>query len=438
LNDADVRIAPRTFWAAKKRTPSKRAVRDAELLTEIERVFRENYGVYGARKVHGQLNREGIRVARCTVERLMRQQGLQGLRRGRRPRTTIAAASPSPADLVDRRFAADQPNQLWVADITYIRTFSGWVYAAFVIDVFSRMVVGWQVSTSLHTNLALDALEMVIWARQRAGQDVTGLVHHSDRGVQYRAIRYTERLAEAAVVASVGSRGDSYDNAMAEAFNSLFKGELIHKPVARGRGWQSVRDVEIAVAEYVDWYNHRRVHGELGQRTPAQAEAGHKASRYDQPFRACPGSVTDNKTCTRPGAHQRAGRAFSRQLSLRQIRRRAAQDLILLLQQPIAALELAQLPHHIRGHAGLDAVLDISLTQPLLQRHRVDTEVFRDLLDRHARLAASRDPHDVLTELSGIGLGHSDILPACTSASDLRCHRSLQQALFPNADGGFL
>ncbi|MFF4601128.1 IS3 family transposase [Amycolatopsis sp. NPDC001319] len=284
LNAADVRIAPRTFWAAKKRTPSKRAVRDGELLTEIERVFRENYGVYGARKVHAQLNREGIRVARCTVERLMRQKGLQGLRRGRRPRTTIAAASPSPADLVDRRFTADQPNQLWVADITYIRTFSGWVYAAFVIDVFSRMVVGWQVSTSLHTNLALDALEMGIWARKRAEQDVTGLVHHSDRGVQYRAIRYTERLAEAEVVASVGSRGDSYDNAMAEAFNSLFKGELIHNPAVRDRGWQSVRDVEIAVAEYVDWYNHRRVHGELGQRTPAQTEAGHQASRYDQPF----------------------------------------------------------------------------------------------------------------------------------------------------------
>jgi putative transposase len=208
LNDADVRIAPRTFWAAKKRTPSKRAVRDAELLAEIECVFRENYGVYGARKVHAQLNRAGIRVARCTVERLMRQKGLQGRRRGRQARTTIAAASPSPADLVDRRFTADQ---LWIADITYIRTFSGWVYAAFVIDVFSRMVVGWQVSTSLHTNLALDALEMGIWARQRAGQEVTGLVHHSDRGVQYRAIRYTERLAEAAVVASVGSRGDSYD-----------------------------------------------------------------------------------------------------------------------------------------------------------------------------------------------------------------------------------
>ncbi|WP_431879382.1 IS3 family transposase [Amycolatopsis sacchari] len=285
LNDAGVQIAPRTYWAAKKRAPSARAVREAELLTEIERVFCENYGVYGARKIHAQLNREGIRVARCTVERLMRRSGLQGLCRGKRPRTTIAAASPSsPADLVNRRFTADRPNRLWVADITYIRTLSGWVYAAFVIDVFSRMVVGWQVSTSLHTNLALDALEMGIWARKRAGQDVTGLVHHSDRGVQYRAIRYTERLAEAEVVASVGSRGDSYDNAMAEAFNSLFKGELIHNPVARGRGWQSVRDVEIAVAEYVDWYNHRRVHGELGHRTPAQTETDHRASRYDQPL----------------------------------------------------------------------------------------------------------------------------------------------------------
>lgn len=284
LKEAGVQIAPRTYWATKRRAPSKRVLRDAELAKEIQRVFVENYGVYGARKVHAQLNRDGVRVARCTVERLMRRLGLQGLRRGRRPRTTIAAASPSPTDLVDRSFTADRPNQLWVADITYIRTFSGWVYAAFVIDVFSRMVVGWQVSTSLHTNLALDALEMGIWARKRAGHDVSGLVHHSDRGVQYRAIRYTERLAEAEVVASVGSRGDSYDNAMAEAFNSLFKGELIHNPIVRGRGWQSVRDVEIAVAEYVDWYNHRRLHGELGQRTPAVVEATYQRSRYDQPI----------------------------------------------------------------------------------------------------------------------------------------------------------
>ena len=283
LNEAGVRIAPRTYWASKKRARSKRSVRDEELKAEIRRVFHANYGVYGARKIHAQLRREGMVVARCTVERLMRQTGLQGLRRGRRPRTTVAdGAELTAADLVERSFTAAGPNRLWVADITYIRTFSGWVYAAFVLDVYSRMVVGWQVSTSLHTNLALDALEMGIWSRKRAGHDVTGLVHHSDRGVQYRAIRYTERFAEADVVASVGSRGDSYDNAMAEAFNSLVKGELIHNPVSRGRGWYSIRDVEIAVAEYVDWYNHRRVHGQLGQHTPAEVESAYQAASYDQ------------------------------------------------------------------------------------------------------------------------------------------------------------
>lgn len=178
LNEAGVRIAPRTYWASKKRVSSKRAVRDEELKKGIQRVFHANYGVYGARKIHAQLRREGVGVARCTVERLMRQMGLQGLRRGRRPRTTVVDGVPTAADLVERSFSAAGPNRLWVADITYIRTFSGWVYAAFVLDVFSRMVVGWQVSTSLHTNLALDALEMGIWARKRAGHDVTGLVHH--------------------------------------------------------------------------------------------------------------------------------------------------------------------------------------------------------------------------------------------------------------------
>lgn len=272
LNDAGVQIAPRTYYAAKNRPPSPRRVRDEQLRKEIVRVFEENYGVYGARKIHAQLNREGTCVARCTVERLMQQIGLQGLRRGKKPRTTIADRSPSPADLVQRSFTAPAPNRLWIADITYVRTFSGWVYAAFVLDVFSRKVVGWQVSTSLHTNLALDALEMGIWSRTREGHDLSGLIHHSDRGVQYRAVRYTERLAEAEAVASVGSRGDSYDNAMAEAFNSLFKGELIHNPAKRGRGWQSITDVEVAIAEYVDWYNHRRLHGELGQRSPADVE----------------------------------------------------------------------------------------------------------------------------------------------------------------------
>lgn len=284
LNQAGVQIAPRTYYAAKNRVPSARAVRDEELKEEISRVYLENYGVYGARKVHAQLRREGTAVARCTVERLMRQMGLRGLRRGKRPRTTISDnQGPGVGDLVGRTFRAKAPNCLWVADITYIRTFSGWVYAAFVLDVFSRRIVGWQVSTSLHTNLALDALEMGIWARKRAGQDISGLVHHSDRGVQYRAVRYTERLAEAEAVASVGSRGDSYDNAMAEAFNSLFKGELIHNPLKRGRGWQSINDVEIAVAEYIDWYNHRRVHGELAQRSPAEVEEAYRTTRYDQP-----------------------------------------------------------------------------------------------------------------------------------------------------------
>jgi putative transposase len=177
---------------------------------------------------------------------------------------------------VQRRFVADAPNQLWVADLTYIRTHSGWVYAAFVLDVFSRLVVGWQVSTSLRTDLALDALDMGLWARQRAGHDVTGLIHHSARGVQYRAVRYTERLAESDAVASVGSRGDSYDNAMAEAFNSLFKAELIRNPATRPNGgWKSVSDVEIALAEYVDWFNHRRLHGEIGHVPPAEFEANH-------------------------------------------------------------------------------------------------------------------------------------------------------------------
>lgn len=238
-------------------------------------IHADNYGVYGARKVHAALLRKDWTVARCTVERLMRADGLRGVSRARGPRTTRPAPETGrPADLVKREFTADTANQLWVADITYIRTFSGWVYAAFVIDVFSRMVVGWQVATSLYTDLALDALEMAVWRRRREGADLAGLVHHSDRGVQYRAIRYTERLADEAAVASVGSRGDSYDNALAEAFNSLFKAELI-----RNKGpWTGINDVEIAVAEYIDWFNRRRLHGELGHVPPAEYEALHAAS----------------------------------------------------------------------------------------------------------------------------------------------------------------
>ena len=209
LRDAGVQIAPSTYYAAKTRPPSARAVRDADLVQDIKIAHKANLGVYGARKIHAELNREGIAVARCTVERLMRAEGLRGIPREKTRKTTISggAQTERPEDLVKRKFVATAPNQLWVADLTYVRTHAGWTYVAFILDVFSRMIVGWQVSTSLRTDLALDALDMGLWARQRAGQDVTGLIHHSDRGVQYRAIRYTERLAEAEAVASVGIQG---------------------------------------------------------------------------------------------------------------------------------------------------------------------------------------------------------------------------------------
>ena len=221
----------------------------------IARVHQENYGVYGIRKMHAQLNREQVlagcrSVARCTTQRLMRDLGLRGVSRAKGPRTTVPGTAPDTRkDLVGRAFTADRPDRLWVADITYLRTFAGWVYCAFVLDVFSRRIVGWQVSTSLRTDLALDALNMGLWTRAHGGHDTSALVHHSDRGVQYVAIRYTERLAEAGAVASVGSKGDSYDNAMAEAFNSLFKAELV-----RNRGpWKNIDDLEIATAGWVDW-----------------------------------------------------------------------------------------------------------------------------------------------------------------------------------------
>jgi putative transposase len=265
-------IAPSTYYAVKARPESARAARDRVLVEKIEQVHEDNYGVYGARKVWAELNRQGVEVARCTVERLMRETGLRGLLRDKSPRTTRPAAETGrPGDLVERDFTATRPNELWVADITYVRTATGWVYAAFVLDVFSRLIVGWQVATSLYTDLALDALQMAVWRRHNTGADLTGLVHHSDRGVQYRAIRYAQRLAETDVVASVGSRGDSYDNAMAEAFNSLFKAELV-----RNKGpWRGLDDLEIATVEYIDWYNNRRLHGELGHIPPAEHEALH-------------------------------------------------------------------------------------------------------------------------------------------------------------------
>jgi putative transposase len=252
-------------------------VRDAKLKGEIARVHAEHFGVYGARKVWRQRHREGSSVARCTVERLMRELGLQGVRRGKTRRTTTPdATAPRPADLVDRDFSATRPNQLWVADLTYVATWSGFVYVAFIIDAFSRFLVGWQASRSLRTDLALDALEMAIW-RRRAGLE--GLVHHSDRGGQYLSIRYTERLAEAGAVTSVGSRGDSFDNALAETIIGLYKTELI-----RRRGpWRCLDEVEYATLEWVDWFNHRRLLEPIGHVPPAEFEAAYH--RKEDPSR---------------------------------------------------------------------------------------------------------------------------------------------------------
>jgi putative transposase len=265
-----LQFAPATYYAARSRPPSARAIRDEELRPEIARVFEENRRVYGADKVWAQLNREQIPVARCTVERLMRAQGLRGVRRGRVWKTTIGDDQLlRPADLVDRNFTAAAPNRLWVADLTYVKTHSGFVYVAFVVDVFSRFVVGWQVSTSLRSDLAIDALEMAIYARKADGLD--GLVHHSDRGVQFLSIRYTERLAEAGIAGSVGSKGDSYDNALAESFNGLYKTELIYHEGP----WKNADDVEWATLTYVDWFNNRRLHGEIGMIPPAEFEQHH-------------------------------------------------------------------------------------------------------------------------------------------------------------------
>jgi transposase InsO family protein len=273
-------IAPSTYYAASSRPPSARSLRDTGLKTEIARVHAANFGVYGARKVWHQLNREGITVARCTVERLMRELHLQGVRRGRFKRTTTPdATAPRPADLVRRDFSATRPNQLWVADITYVATFSGFVYTSFIIDVFSRMIVGWRSSRSLRADLALDALEMAIWARR----DLEQLIHHSDRGGQYLAIRYTERLGEQGAVNSVGSKGDSYDNALAETIIGLYKTELIR----RHGPWKGIDDVEYATLEWVDWFNHRRLLEPIGYVTPAEFEEAYRQT-HDASYAAGP------------------------------------------------------------------------------------------------------------------------------------------------------
>lgn len=275
-----LQFAPQTYYSAVNRPPCARQLHDGHLKEAIEFIWVQNRGVYGVEKVWQKLCAEGIPVARCTVQRLMRELGFRGAVRGKAVRTTFAdGTAERPEDLVERQFVALAPNHLWVADITYVKTHSGWIYVAFVIDVFSRRVVGWQASRSLRTDLALDALEMAIWMRR--GQDLESLVHHSDRGVQYLAIRYTERLEEAGLHASVGSRGDSYDNALAESFNGLYKTELIRKEGP----WFGLEDVEHATMDYVHWFNTERIHSSIGMLTPTafevtywQQNAGKRAS----------------------------------------------------------------------------------------------------------------------------------------------------------------
>jgi putative transposase len=264
-----LQFAPSTYYDNKTRPPSRRSVDDAELKKEIERVYEENFSCYGAEKVWWQLHREGIACGRDRVARLMRELGIFGATRAKGKRTTVPAkeAQPLPADLVQRNFKATEPNRLWVNDLTYVPIWSGFAYTAFVIDAFSQRIVGWKVSTSLETGLALDALEMAIWSRR--GESLEGLVHHSDRGSQYLAIRYTARLEEAGMASSVGSKGDSFDNALAETINGLYKAELI-----RRRGpWRTAAQVERATAEWVAWWNNHRLHGSCGRMPPAEYEA---------------------------------------------------------------------------------------------------------------------------------------------------------------------
>jgi len=279
-------IAPSTYYEAKARKadPSRcppRVQRDRELSVEVQRVHEENLNVYGAQKVWRQLAREGIQAARCTVERLMSELGLEGAVRGRSIVTTIPAKDRiCPRDRVQRQFEADRPNQLWVADFTYVATWRGFVYVAFVVDVFSRRIVGWRASSRPRTDLALDALEQTL--HDRSSQGLDGLIHHSDRGSQYLAIRYTERLREAGIEPSVGSVGDSYDNALAESIIGLFKTEVI-----RRRGpWKRLEDVEFATLEWVHWFNHHRLFGPIGHVPPVEFEAEYHRQQTGQAWAA--------------------------------------------------------------------------------------------------------------------------------------------------------
>jgi putative transposase len=272
-----LRIAPSTYYAARARGPSARAVRDEELRVEIARVHAASDDIYGVRKVWHQLRRERIDAGRDRVGRLMGALGLCGVTRASHARTTFpAAVTERPADLVGRDFSAVAPDRLWVADLTYVPMAGGFCYASFITDAFSRRIVGWRVSSSLRTDLALDALEMAIFGR--GDRELAGLVHHSDRGTQYLSIRYTHRLADAGAVPSVGSRGDSYDNALAETVNGLYKAELIR----RHGPWRTVAEVEAATSRWVHWWNTRRLHSACGYLPPAEYEAAYWATHQAQ------------------------------------------------------------------------------------------------------------------------------------------------------------
>nr|WP_173400550.1 IS3 family transposase [Escherichia coli] len=270
---SELHIAPSTYYHCQQQRhhPDKRsarAQRDDWLKKEIQRVYDENHKVYGVRKVWRQLLREGIRVARCTVARLMAVMGLAGVLRGKKVRTTISRKAVAAGDRVNRQFVAERPDQLWVADFTYVSTWQGFVYVAFIIDVFAGYIVGWRVSSSMETTFVLDALEQALWARRPSGT-----VHHSDKGSQYVSLAYTQRLKEAGLLASTGSTGDSYDNAMAESINGLYKAEVIHR-----KSWKNRAEVELATLTWVDWYNNRRLLGRLGHTPPAEAEKAYYAS----------------------------------------------------------------------------------------------------------------------------------------------------------------
>ncbi|HDV3087452.1 TPA: IS3 family transposase, partial [Escherichia coli] len=270
---SELHIAPSTYYhyQQQRHHPDKRSARaqhDDWLKREIQRVYDENHQVYGVRKVWRQLLREGIRVARCTVARLMAVMGLAGVLRGKKVRTTISRKAVAAGDRVNRQFVAERPDQLWVADFTYVSTWRGFVYVAFIIDVFAGYIVGWRVSSSMETTFVLDALEQALWARRPSGT-----IHHSDKGSQYVSLAYTERLKEAGLLASTGSTGDSYDNAMAESINGLYKAEVIHR-----KSWKNRAEVELATLTWVDWYNNRRLLGRLGHTPPAEAEKAYYAS----------------------------------------------------------------------------------------------------------------------------------------------------------------